>query len=113
MNEPQRLVPQPMRAAARSRGRLGVAFGRRFFLLLAIGVIWLGPAFTQPKFVYAMLAWDFLVLVAWAVDLAGMPLPAQLLVEAASDRRGGAFGRRRCTDSNHQLISQLRARRRC
>lgn len=72
------LIPVPVSARARAKGRIGVAFGRRFFQLLLLGLVWLAPAFVQPRFVYAMLAWDLLVLVAWAIDLAKLPRPGQL-----------------------------------
>ena len=80
MSDRQSLVPLEKEAAARSYKRLGVAFGNRFFLLLLIGLIWLGPAFVERRFVYAMLAWDGLVLLAWIADLAGLPKPGQLKV---------------------------------
>jgi len=72
------LVPDGVEATARSYKRVGVAFGRRFFLLLLMGLVWLGPAFVQYRFVYAMLAWDGLVLLAWISDLASLPNPAKL-----------------------------------
>jgi uncharacterized protein (DUF58 family) len=46
-----------------------------------VGLVWLGPAFFDLRFVYAMLAWDGLVLLAWLVDLAQMPRPSQLKVK--------------------------------
>ena len=50
--------PQPLgafrgRSGARPRHtRLGVAFGPRFFVLLGVGLIWLGPAFVDCRFLY-------------------------------------------------------------
>jgi uncharacterized protein (DUF58 family) len=60
--------------------RINIAFGPRFFLLLFVGLIWLGPAFRQPKFFYALLAWDFLVLLAWFADLLSLPPANKLAV---------------------------------
>src|SRR5690349_4303947 len=60
--------------------RLGAAFGRRFFLLLLLGLGWLIPAIVEHRFVYAMPLWDALVFLAWLVDLARMPRPSQLAV---------------------------------
>jgi uncharacterized protein (DUF58 family) len=60
---------------------VGVAFGDRFFMLLFVGLVWLGPAFFDSRFVYAMLAWDVLVLLTWLADLAQMPRAAQLSVK--------------------------------
>ena len=74
------LVPQPVEAVARSYKRIGVAFGDRFFLLLLMGFVWMGPAFVVPRFVYAMLAWDALVLLMWIADLVRLPKPGQLKV---------------------------------
>jgi uncharacterized protein (DUF58 family) len=58
--------------------RIGVAFGDRFFMLLFVGLVWLGPAFFDRRFVYAMFAWDAFVLLLWIIDLAQMPRPSQL-----------------------------------
>jgi uncharacterized protein (DUF58 family) len=60
---------------------VGVAFGDRFYMLLFVGLVWLGPAFFDSRFVYAMLAWDVLVLLTWLADLAQMPRAAQLSVK--------------------------------
>jgi uncharacterized protein (DUF58 family) len=74
------LVPPPITAIAERRNRLPAAFGSRFFLLLIIGLVWLGAAFHDPRFYYALAAWDILVLIAWMVDLASLPRPNQLSV---------------------------------
>jgi len=69
-----------MATQAEPAGRIPFAFGRRFFFLLLIGLAWIAPAWRQPKFLYAMAAWDLLVLALWAWDLLRMPRPAQLTV---------------------------------
>jgi uncharacterized protein (DUF58 family) len=74
------LVPPPVTATAERRKRLALAFGPRFFLLIVIGLVWLGAAFHDPRFYYALAAWDLLVLIAWAVDLAGLPAAQRLSV---------------------------------
>jgi uncharacterized protein (DUF58 family) len=74
------LVPRPIEAAAHSYKRVGVAFGDRFFLLLLLGFIWIGPAFVVPRFVYAMFAWDALVLLVWLSDLTRLPKPDLLRI---------------------------------
>lgn len=81
MNDPGKLIPLEVEAATRSYKSFGVAFGDRFFMLLFVGLGWLGPAFIDLRFVYAMLAWDVLVLLAWLADLAQLPKPAQLKVK--------------------------------
>jgi hypothetical protein len=81
VNEQPTLVPPEIAAPARSYKRIGVAFGDRFFMLLFVGMVWIGPAFFDSRFVYAMLAWDAFVLLVWLIDLAQMPRPAQLSVK--------------------------------
>jgi len=78
VSDPAKLVPREIEARTQSNGRFGVAFGDRFFMLLFVGLVWLGPAFFDRRFVFAMLAWDGLVLLAWLGDLAQMPKPSQL-----------------------------------
>lgn len=74
------LVPDPAEARARRYSKLGVAFGRRFFLLLAIGLLWLGPALFDARFLFALAAWDVLVVAAWAADLRMLAKPQRLTV---------------------------------
>ncbi|HYM78483.1 MAG TPA: DUF58 domain-containing protein [Candidatus Dormibacteraeota bacterium] len=81
MSDQPTLVPPEIEARTRSYKRVGVAFGDRLFMLLFVGLAWLGPAFFDSRFVYAMLAWDGLVLLAWVVDLAQMPRAEQLSVK--------------------------------
>jgi len=50
-------------------------------MLLFVGLVWLGPAFFDSRFVYAMLLWDVFVVLLWLIDLARMPRPRQLLVK--------------------------------
>ena len=60
--------------------RAGAAFANRFFFLLLIGLIWLVPAFSEERFVYAMIVWDVLLLLVWLLDLLRLPQPARLRV---------------------------------
>jgi uncharacterized protein (DUF58 family) len=60
--------------------RLGVAFGPRFFVLLGAGLLWLAPALADVRFLYAMLAWDLLVLTSWLIDAVRLPNPRLLSV---------------------------------
>src|SRR5262249_37836313 len=52
----------------------------RFFLLLLIGLVWLGPAWADRRYLYAMAVWDVLVLCGWGLDLARLPKREQLEV---------------------------------
>jgi uncharacterized protein (DUF58 family) len=74
------LIPPAVTAKAEKRKRLGMAFGPRFFLLIVIGLVWLGAAFHDARFYYALAAWDLLVLIAWVIDLARLPKATQITV---------------------------------
>jgi uncharacterized protein (DUF58 family) len=89
MTGPTRLIPAAVSAPAASGGRWPAAFHSRFFLAFLLGLVWIGPAWWNLRFIYAMLAWDGMMLVAWLLDLKGLPRPSQLRVsrrwsEAAS-----------------------------
>ncbi|HLW51227.1 MAG TPA: DUF58 domain-containing protein [Candidatus Angelobacter sp.] len=75
------LAPGPVSAPALPTKRLGFGFGRRFFFVLAVSVLWVIPAFWDARFLLAMAAFDLCALVAWAIDLARLPRPYQLVVE--------------------------------
>jgi uncharacterized protein (DUF58 family) len=78
MSERPQLIPPETRGFGKPAGRISFAFGRRFFWLLLIGLVWLGPAWSDHRFLYAMVAWDVLVLLAWWWDLSRLPKPAQI-----------------------------------
>lgn len=80
MSDLHSLIPPAVEGTATRYKRLGGAFGRRFFLLLLIGLGWMVPAFVEPRFVYAMLAWDGLVVLAWLADWARLPKPGKLRI---------------------------------
>ena len=77
------LAPPTIDAAARPLGRLGVAFGYRTTALLLLGLMWLAPAFLDGRFVWAMLAWDGVVVALWLVDLRRSPPASRLRVRRA------------------------------
>jgi uncharacterized protein (DUF58 family) len=80
MSDAPHLVPAAARGVGKQVKRISFAFGRRFFLLLLIGLVWIGPAWNAPRFLYAMALWDVAVIAAWAWDLRRLPRPAQLEV---------------------------------
>lgn len=80
MSNSDTLTPSSVTGKVERRGRLGVAFGPRFFLFMVVGLVWLGAAFHDPSFYYALVAWDVLVLIGWAIELASLPAPGQLSV---------------------------------
>lgn len=80
MTEPSQLVPAPIGARGKAKGKFGIAFGRRFFILLLIGLAWIGPAWASSQYLLGMALWDVLVLVMWCVDLRRLPKPEQIEV---------------------------------
>lgn len=80
MSETTHLVPPAVGAWAKSSSRIPFAFGRRFFLLLFIGLVWLGPAWSDPRYLYAMFLWDVAIALLWFWDLSNIPKPEQLEV---------------------------------
>jgi uncharacterized protein (DUF58 family) len=80
MNPAHLMVPETVGAHARPFNRIGVAFGPRFFVLLAAGLMWIGPALFEWRFVYAMAGWDVLVVLAWLLDVWRLPAPADLML---------------------------------
>jgi uncharacterized protein (DUF58 family) len=74
------MIPAPTEAEARPWKRIAFSFGYRFFLLLLLGMGWLIPAFLDHRFAYAMVAWDALLVLAWAADLTALPQPRQLRI---------------------------------
>jgi uncharacterized protein (DUF58 family) len=80
MSSVPHLVPPATGARGRISRKIPAAFGRRFFLLLLIGLVWIGPAWADPRYLLAMLAWDAALLLAWSWDFAKLPKPEQLEV---------------------------------
>jgi uncharacterized protein (DUF58 family) len=81
---PAHLIPATVAVKAvpgrDGRARLAAGFGPWFFMALLFGLLWLGPAWWEPRFLVAMALWDLLILVAWFVDLRSLPRPEQLEV---------------------------------
>lgn len=78
MTEPSQLAPAAVGAHGKAKGKLGVAFGRRFFLLLLVGLVWIGPAWANPKYLLGLALWDVLVLLLWGADLTRLPKPEEI-----------------------------------
>ncbi len=80
----QTLVPEPVRAEAHPR-RFGYALTRRALILLVAGCLLTIPGFFHPRFhfgwVWAMVAWDALVLLLAVIELALLPRPRQITIE--------------------------------
>jgi uncharacterized protein (DUF58 family) len=67
------LVPASAMAPAAAARHLPFAFAPRFFLLLGAGIILAIPAWIDPRAAAALVAWNLLVIAAWAVDLRRIP----------------------------------------
>jgi uncharacterized protein (DUF58 family) len=80
VNEVQPLTPPPAEARARPVGRFSFGFGARFFVMLLLGLVWLGPAWWFPQCIAAMLLWDALALAVWVWDFWRLPRAEQLEV---------------------------------
>lgn len=80
MTTSETLIPPAVSAHGEKRKRIAFAFGPRFFLLIVIGLVWLGAAFHDPRFYYALAAWDALAVIAWALDLSTIPSPKRLSI---------------------------------
>jgi uncharacterized protein (DUF58 family) len=78
MSEPHQLVPAPAKSHAKSTKRFPFAFGERFFLLLLIGLVWIGPGWSDRRYLYGMALWDTAVIALWMWDASRLPRPAQL-----------------------------------
>jgi uncharacterized protein (DUF58 family) len=80
MSEWSAMIPAAVEGKAHTAKRLGFSFGYRFFLFFFIGLAWLVPAFIDLRFAYAMVAWDVILLAAWATDLWFLPKPQEISV---------------------------------
>ncbi len=74
------LVPPTKSAHARANGWSGIGFGTRFFIALALGLIWVVPAAWSPRLIAGMFAWDGVFLLLWFWDLIQLPKPGDLEV---------------------------------
>jgi uncharacterized protein (DUF58 family) len=76
----QKVVPEQIGQNLTRSGRLGFAFGRRFYILAALGALFLAPAFADPWFLWVVLFWNVGVLMLWLVDLMQLPKPESLAI---------------------------------
>ena len=97
------LVPPRAHAAAAAARRLPYAFGPRFFMLLAAGLIFVVPAWIDPRAIIALVVWNVLVLVLWMVDLRRVPAAGEIEVARGwtSSLAIGTPGRVTLEISNH------------
>ena len=69
-----------MEVTAQPHGRFGGGAGPRLLLLAGVGLAWIIPALWNHTFLWAMLLWDGLLLLAFLGDWLRMPRPRQLTV---------------------------------
>jgi len=85
----QTLMPSPVQASGHPQGRWGRAFGfaltPRALLLLAAGCLLTIPAFFRSNWIWAMPAWDALVILLAVYDAMVLPAPAAIQVERRFD----------------------------
>jgi uncharacterized protein (DUF58 family) len=62
------------------QGRFGGGAGPRLLLLAGVGLAWIIPALWNRTFLWAMLLWDVLLLLAFLGDWLRLPRPEQLTV---------------------------------
>jgi uncharacterized protein (DUF58 family) len=74
------LIPAPVKARAKAR-RLGYALTPRALALLLGGCLLAVPGFFRPHWVWAMIAWDVLVILLAMLDAVLLPAPSSILVE--------------------------------
>jgi uncharacterized protein (DUF58 family) len=77
---PGRLAPDRVQAAMAPRGRWPWTFGPTTLRLLLVGLVLVIPAWLDRRAAIAVVAWDIVVLAAWAIDLRRLPRPAALSV---------------------------------
>lgn len=80
MSIPRPLEPPPIEVAAAPHGRFGGGAGPRLLLLAGVGLAWIIPALWNRTFLWAMLLWDSLLLLAFLGDWLRLPRPKQLTV---------------------------------
>jgi uncharacterized protein (DUF58 family) len=74
------LIPEPVKARAQARW-FGYALTQRALLLLAAGCLLAVPGFFRPHWVWAMVAWDALVVVLAVCDAILLPAAQAITVE--------------------------------
>ncbi len=76
----QTLIPSPVKARAEARG-FGYALTPRALLLLAEGCLLTGPGFFHPHWIWALVAWDALVVLLTVFDAALLPASSAITLE--------------------------------
>src|SRR5260370_22375375 len=73
-------VPLARRRSILSRFLPSGGVGPRGLFILLLGLIWIGPAWFEPRFLMAMALWDVMAVALWAWDFSRLPHPIRLTV---------------------------------
>src|SRR4051794_32944145 len=79
------MVPQAVRATGRYGGKVHFAAGERLFVLLSAGLMFVPLIFLAHVFLWALLAWNVMVALLFALDLRRLPQARELSVERSFD----------------------------
>ncbi|HEX4749477.1 MAG TPA: DUF58 domain-containing protein [Bryobacteraceae bacterium] len=74
------LTPDAVEAEALNKGRPPFGFGPHFFIVIAIGFVWLLPLWWSLRFLPLLILWNALAISAWLWDLFRLPQPMRLTV---------------------------------
>jgi len=75
-----RLAPPPAFADARAGHRAAFGLTPRAFLLLAAGLLWIGPAWIDRRALAVLIVWDATVIALLLLNLRRLPAPSRLRV---------------------------------
>ena len=75
-----RLAPAPVEADARAGRRAAFGLTPRALLLLAVGLVFVGPAWIDRRALVLLVVWDAFVIGLVLLDLRRLPPPARLRV---------------------------------
>jgi uncharacterized protein (DUF58 family) len=79
------LIPERVEARGAAGRRLPWTFGPVTLRLLLLGVLLLAPVWIDRRALWAVAAWDVIVLAAWFVDLRRLPQPEAIAVARSWD----------------------------
>lgn len=80
MKPPHPILPESCTRRAEKHTHWPIGFGPRFFVVLLVGLVWIGPAWWDLRFLYGMALWNLLAIVCWLMDWSRLPHPEELEV---------------------------------
>ncbi len=79
------LAPEAVRARAHPYGHFGYGIGRRGLFLALLGLAWIIPSFWDRTFIFGLLIFDGILIVAMLVDRSYLPRPQWIEAERTWD----------------------------